>query len=59
MGFAGGILGGLAGMSGTLPTLWAELRGWEKDARRGVFQGYNLSILLFAIASQAAAGRLS
>ena len=56
VGFAGGILGGLAGLSGLPPTLWAELRGWEKDARRAVFQGYNLAILLFALASQGAAG---
>ena len=59
VGFAGGILGGLAGMSGTFPTLWAELRGWEKDARRAVFQGYNLSILVFALGSQAVAGLLT
>ena len=59
VGFAGGILGGLAGLSGMLPTLWAELRGWEKDARRAVFQGYNLSILLVALAWQAMAGLLT
>jgi hypothetical protein len=58
VGFAGGILGGLAGLSGVLPTLWAELRGWEKDARRAVFQGFNLSILIFALASQGVAGFL-
>jgi len=56
IGFGGGILGGLAGLSGVLPTLWAELRGWEKDARRAVFQGYNLTILAFALASQATRG---
>lgn len=59
VGFAGGILGGLAGLSGMLPTLWAELRGWEKDARRGVFQAYNLAILGFALAAQATAGFLT
>ena len=59
VGLAGGILGGLAGLSGILPTLWAELRGWEKDARRGIFQGYNLSILAFAIANQGTAGLLT
>ena len=32
VGFAGGILGGLAGLSGALPTLWASVRGWGKDA---------------------------
>lgn len=59
VGLLGGVLGGLAGLSGILPTLWAELRGWEKDARRAVFQGYNLAILLFALASQGIAGLLT
>lgn len=58
VGFAGGVFGGLAGLSGILPTLWAEMRGWEKDERRAVFQGYNLAILAFALASQAGAGLL-
>src|ERR1700730_6905869 len=30
IGFAGGILGGLAGLSGPIPTLWASVRGWGK-----------------------------
>ena len=35
IGFAGGILGGLAGLSGPLPTLWASLRlGQGRAARR-------------------------
>ena len=42
-----------------MPTLWAELRGWEKDARRGIFQGYNLSILAMALAAQGTAGLLT
>jgi len=58
IGFAGGIFGGLAGLSGILPTLWAEFRGWEKDERRAVFQGYNLSILALALVTQAGAGIL-
>lgn len=58
VGFAGGVLGGLAGLSGMLPTLWAELRGWEKDARRAVIQGFNLSILVLALASHGVAGLL-
>lgn len=56
VGFGGGILGGLAGLSGPLPTIWAGLRGWGKDEKRGVFQTFNLSILLFAFASQAIGG---
>lgn len=30
VGLAGGVLGGIAGLSGALPVLWADLRGWGK-----------------------------
>ena len=56
IGFAGGILGGLAGLSGPLPTVWATLRGWGKDERRGVFQAFNLTVLGAAAISDAASG---
>ena len=59
VGLGGGVLGGLAGLSGPLPTLWAGLRGWEKDARRGVFQAFNFSILTFALVSQTVAGLMT
>lgn len=59
VGLCGGLLGGLAGLSGPLPTLWASLRGWGKDERRAVFQGFNLSILALALAAQAVAGYLT
>lgn len=55
-GLGGGVLGGLAGLSGPLPTIWAGLRSWGKDETRGVIQTFNLSILLFAGASQAWGG---
>jgi uncharacterized membrane protein YfcA len=56
VGFAGGILGGLAGLSGPLPTLWASVRGWSKDQRRGVFQLFNGSVLGAALCLQIANG---
>jgi uncharacterized protein len=56
VGFAGGILGGLAGLSGPLPTLWASVRGWGKGQRRGVFQIFNWTILLAALCLQLASG---
>ena len=59
VGLVGGVLGGLSGLSGILPTVWTELRRWEKDARRAVLQGFNLSILIFAIVSQAVSGLLT
>jgi uncharacterized membrane protein YfcA len=56
IGFAGGILGGLAGLSGPLPILWASVRGWSKDERRGVFQTYNWTVLAAALCLQAGTG---
>jgi uncharacterized membrane protein YfcA len=56
VGFAGGILGGLAGLSGPLPILWASVRGWRKDERRGVFQTYNWTVLSAALCLQAGTG---
>jgi uncharacterized protein len=55
-GFAGGILGGLAGLSGPLPILWANLRGWDKDERRGIFQTFNWTILTASLCLQAGIG---
>ena len=59
IGLGGGVLGGLAGLSGPLPTLWATLRGWSKDQRRGVFQAYNLIVLSAALVMHAAEGLLT
>jgi uncharacterized protein len=58
VGFIGGILGGLAGMSGPPPILWASIRGWGKDERRGVFQTFNWTVLFIALCLQAAGGRV-
>jgi len=46
VGFAGGIMGGLGGFTGTLPTLWCTLRGYERDVQRSIVQNFNLSMLL-------------
>jgi uncharacterized membrane protein YfcA len=59
VGLGGGILGGLAGLSGPLPTMWATLRGWSKDQRRGVFQAYNLTVLPAALAALAIKGLMT
>ena len=56
IGFAGGILGGLAGLSGPLPILWASVRGWGKDERRGIFQIFNWTVLSAALCLQAGTG---
>jgi hypothetical protein len=56
IGFAGGILGGLAGLSGPLPILWANIRGWNKHERRGIFQLFNFTVLAMALLLQTASG---
>ena len=56
IGFLGGILGGLAGLSGPIPILWASVRGWNKTERRGIFQIFNWTILLVALLLQIASG---
>lgn len=59
VGLAGGVLGGIAGLSGPLPTIWASLRGWGKDERRAIFQGFNLTILAASFLAQATAGLMT
>lgn len=45
VGMSGGILSGLGGFSGTLPTLWCTLRGYERDRQRAIIQNFNLAML--------------
>ena len=56
IGFGGGIMGGIAGLSGPLPTIWCGLKGWDKDRQRAAMQTFNLTVLGFAFVVQAAQG---
>lgn len=56
VGLAGGLMGGLGGFTGTLPTLWCTLRGFDKDAQRAVIQNFNLSMLAVAFGGYLAGG---
>jgi uncharacterized membrane protein YfcA len=47
-GAGGGLMSGLGGFSGVVPTLWCQLRGFEKDAQRAVIQNFNLTMLAAA-----------
>jgi len=44
-GMAGGIMSGIGGFSGTIPTLWCTLRGLAKDTQRAIIQNFNLAML--------------
>jgi uncharacterized membrane protein YfcA len=50
VGFIGGILGGIGGYSGVLPTIWTQLRGWPKEIARGVYQPYIIVIQIMSLA---------
>jgi uncharacterized membrane protein YfcA len=56
VGLAGGVMGGLGGFTGVLPTLWCTLRGYEKDTQRSVIQNFNLSMLAVTMATYLGAG---
>jgi uncharacterized protein len=59
IGFFGGVLGGLAGVSGAPPVIWTDIRGWTKDQRRAVLQMFNTAILAFALMLHAISGLLT
>ncbi len=58
-GFGGGVLGGLTGLSGVLPVVWTDIRGWTKEQRRSVVQTFNMAILSLSLMSHALTGLLT
>ena len=55
-GVAGGVMSGLGGFSGVVPTLWCTVRGFEKDAARAVIQNFNLAMLAITFTTYVATG---
>ena len=56
--FVGGLMGGLASLSGPAPMIWAQLRGWNMHEQRAVNQPFNMSVLTLAVVSAGVAGFL-
>jgi uncharacterized membrane protein YfcA len=56
--FVGGVMGGLASLSGPAPMVWAQLRGWDKHELRAVNQPFNMSVLAFSVITAGVAGFL-
>lgn len=50
VGFVGGVLGGIGGYSGVVPTIWTQLRGWPKEIARGVYQPFIIVIQTVSLA---------
>lgn len=55
-GTAGGVMGGVGGFAGAVPTLWCLLRGFERDTARAVVQNFNLAMLSVAFIGYLASG---
>lgn len=58
VGFGGGILGGIAGMTGALPTLWCLVTGRDRHESRAVIQSFNLAMHAVTLAGHAATGAI-
>ena len=56
VGLGGGLMGGLGGFTGVLPTLWCTLRRYERDVQRSVIQNFNLAMLGVTMATYLASG---
>ena len=59
VGAIGGAMAGIGGFSGTIPTLWCTLRGFQRDTQRAVIQNFNLSMLMVAFAIHLASGSIA
>lgn len=49
IGMIGGIMSGVGGLAGAIPTLWCSLRGMKKDDQRAVIQNFNLTTLALSM----------
>lgn len=58
-GVGGGILGGLGGYTGVIPTLWTTLRGLPKDEQRAIIQNFNLGIQLVTLVAYLSQGLIT
>ncbi|MDO5680944.1 MAG: sulfite exporter TauE/SafE family protein [Pelistega sp.] len=56
VGLAGGVMGGIGGFTGTLPTLWCTLRGLDRDTQRSIIQNFNFALLIVITITYASTG---
>lgn len=59
VGFGGGVLGGLAGLSGPLPIIWCQLQALSATEQRARYQPFNLVILALSLLSMMAFGMVT
>ena len=59
IGFLGGVLGGLGGFCGSLPSAWVMLKNLPKEQQRSIFRHFNFAIQLFTLLTYLLRGNLN
>jgi uncharacterized membrane protein YfcA len=59
VGFLNGLLGGMTGLPGFIITVWCQMRGWNKDAQRAVFQPVILTAMAMTALSLTVTGAVT
>ncbi len=59
VGFLSGLLGSMAGFPGIIIVIWCSLRGWTRDAQRGVFQPVSVAMLSMSAFALGATGSIA
>lgn len=59
VGLLGGIMGGIGGFTGVLPTLWCTLRRLDKHTQRAIIQNFNLATIAFTMVAYVASGMVT
>ncbi len=59
IGFIGGVLGGIGGFTGAVPTLWASLQAWTKDEQRAIIQWFNITMHVVTITGYGISGLIT
>jgi uncharacterized membrane protein YfcA len=59
VGLVGGVMGGIAGLTGPMPILWCMLRGWSLPAQRAVFQVFSIAMQALALTIYGGSGMLN
>lgn len=58
-GLLGGIMGGIGGFTGVVPTLWCTLRRYDKDEQRSIIQNFNLATLVATMLAYVGSGMVT
>jgi hypothetical protein len=58
-GLFGGIMGGLGGVTGAIPTLWCTMQRLDKDTQRSIIQNFNLATLAVTMLAYIATGTVT